>query len=61
MNLTQRCRVISIGVISWYAVAALMITDPTSLTAASGPLHAGIAGSLVALGLLPRRMVGWFS
>lgn len=61
MNLTQRCRVISIGAISWFAVAVLMATDHTFLTAALGPLHAGIAGSLIALGLLPRRMVGWSS
>lgn len=58
MNEIHRWRIFSIGAIGWVIVAAQGM-EHLPMSATLGSMHAGIAGAIVGLSLMPRRMIRW--
>lgn len=58
MNAKHRCRIFCIGAIGWIVVAAQGMGH-LPMSDSLGATHAGIAGAIVGLALMPRRMIRW--
>lgn len=58
MNIVQRCRIFTLGLVLWIVVVATG-QEHLAFSAPLGGLHAGIAGLVMGLALMPRRSVRW--
>lgn len=58
MNITQRCRMFTLGVFLWVTVTALSM-EHYPLSAAMGTLHAALASAVTASAFMPRSMLHW--
>lgn len=57
MNLVQRCRMLSLGLVLWIAVAFQCAAHyPFSWLST---IHAGMAGLVAAAAFMPRTMLSW--
>lgn len=54
----HRSRIFAIGLIGWIVVAAQGMGH-LPMSDSLGATHAGIAGAIVGLALMPRRMIRW--